>query len=414
MLDSDSSAYFSLDCPRCGAPLPEYAEQISCQYCGARLIFKSAKTHPKAFTQPAAGERPDPSELTLFPLSYVEPRTHLDAFTIGIPAGWQFSGGINWGNKAAAPAELAFKIFAPGGVEQLECFPNQYYGWSENPVYRMQIPVGGDFYQSEFRPPLSVADFLQQVILPRFRKRPGLKILGGQTDSTLIQKTQSQLNPSTPQQQFSVDAARLQVTYLENGQTIREELVAVLVFMRVSAGGFFGNVENIFWYSDGILAWRVRADDFDQLHPLFDRIFKSFQPNPQFIAAVQQISQQMTMGVVQQIQNFGQAALRIGKQLSQMNEMQWQSYWDRQHHQEQMWDAWHANQTRMDQVHQDYSSAIRGTDEYYDPNAGRRVELPSGYRQVWSNPLGEYIFSDDSLYNPNQESNGNWTLINPA
>ncbi|KPL76505.1 hypothetical protein ADN00_11065 [Ornatilinea apprima] len=411
MPETDPQAYISLDCPRCGAPLPEFAEEIVCQYCGARLIFKHARTAPP---RPAPARPADPQSLTLVPLTYVEPRTQLDAFTISLPPGWQFEGGITWQNKASAPALLGFRIFNPGGIEQMECFPNQYFGWSTNPMFQMQIPLGGDFYQSEFRPPLSAADFLQQNLIPRQRSKPGMRVLSAQPDPRLAQKTQSRLTPSTPQQQFSVDAARVQIEYQENGLTLREELLANIVYMRVIAGGLFGSVESLFWYTDGLIAWRVRAADFELLHPIFDRVLDSYQPNPQFIAAVQQISQQMTNGVVQQIRNFGQAALRIGRQLSQMNEMQWQSYWDRQHHQEQMWDSWHANQARVDQVHQDYTQAIRGTDEYFDPNAGRTVELPSGYQQVWSNPLGEYIFSDDSLYNPNQESNGSWTLINPA
>jgi len=37
------------------------------------------------------------------------------------------------------------------------------------------------------------------------------------------------------------------------------------------------------------------------------------------------------------------------------------------------------------------------------------MELPGGYRQAWTNSLGEYILSDDPNYNPNIGSNVNWT-----
>jgi len=58
------------------------------------------------------------------------------------------------------------------------------------------------------------------------------------------------------------------------------------------------------------------------------------------------------------------------------------------------------------------SQAMRGVESFYDPNANQAVQLPSGYSQAWSNPLGEYIVSSDPNYNPNQETNQNWTELN--
>jgi hypothetical protein len=54
-----------------------------------------------------------------------------------------------------------------------------------------------------------------------------------------------------------------------------------------------------------------------------------------------------------------------------------------------------------------------GAKLYYDPNTGQNVELPSGYTQAWSTPLGEYILSDDPNFNPNIGSNQTWTPLAP-
>ena len=54
------------------------------------------------------------------------------------------------------------------------------------------------------------------------------------------------------------------------------------------------------------------------------------------------------------------------------------------------------------------SEAIRGVDSYVDPTSDFRPELPGGYDQAWTNGLGEYIVSNDHLFDPNQDSTMNW------
>ncbi len=61
----------------------------------------------------------------------------------------------------------------------------------------------------------------------------------------------------------------------------------------------------------------------------------------------------------------------------------------------------------MDRVFDDYSRSIRGTELYADPNDNRSVELPYGYRDVWTNGT-DYILSDDVNFDPNVELMENW------
>jgi len=75
--------------------------------------------------------------------------------------------------------------------------------------------------------------------------------------------------------------------------------------------------------------------------------------------------------------------------------------------------GWQERSAVSDRISENFSQTIRGVDPYYDPNTGRNVELPSGYTQAWSTPLGEYILSDDPNYNPNIGSNQTWTPLTP-
>jgi hypothetical protein len=56
----------------------------------------------------------------------------------------------------------------------------------------------------------------------------------------------------------------------------------------------------------------------------------------------------------------------------------------------------------------DFSNSQLNIETYTSPFDGSTVDLPSGYDNVWTNNLGEYIFSDSQSYNPNLESNLNW------
>ena len=53
-----------------------------------------------------------------------------------------------------------------------------------------------------------------------------------------------------------------------------------------------------------------------------------------------------------------------------------------------------------------------GVNSYYDPYKGYSVEISNGYRYVYANALGDYIVTDNANYNPNVDSNLNWTILN--
>ncbi|MCP3916825.1 MAG: hypothetical protein GY711_14825 [bacterium] len=58
--------------------------------------------------------------------------------------------------------------------------------------------------------------------------------------------------------------------------------------------------------------------------------------------------------------------------------------------------------------------AIRGTEEYITPGSDTAVHLPFGYDHVYSNARGEFLLTNDSLFEPNVDSSTNdvdWTRM---
>lgn len=72
---------------------------------------------------------------------------------------------------------------------------------------------------------------------------------------------------------------------------------------------------------------------------------------------------------------------------------------------------WRESPAADGRVDENFSQPILGMDPYFDPNTGQNVELPGGYTQAWSTPLGEYILSDAPNFNPNIGSTQTWTQL---
>ncbi len=73
--------------------------------------------------------------------------------------------------------------------------------------------------------------------------------------------------------------------------------------------------------------------------------------------------------------------------------------------------AYNQRQVVNDRIAENFSQYIRGIEEYYNPIENKTVKLPTGYQNIWTNNLGEYILSDNPNFNPNIGSNINWQKI---
>lgn len=80
-------------------------------------------------------------------------------------------------------------------------------------------------------------------------------------------------------------------------------------------------------------------------------------------------------------------------------------------------DGYKERMATMDETHRKVINSIRGVEDYAAPGSDTRVQLPNNYDHVFSNGNGEYILTNDSLYNPNADSNlnrGTWTTLEAA
>ena len=74
--------------------------------------------------------------------------------------------------------------------------------------------------------------------------------------------------------------------------------------------------------------------------------------------------------------------------------------------------SYEKTQATVDQCNEAFDQTIRGVQEYQNPD-GTSVELPLDYSHAWSNGNGDYVVTNDALYNPNSNRQGSWQQLTP-
>ena len=191
----------------------------------------------------------------------------------------------------------------------------------------------------------------------------------------------------------------MRLQYGLGGQAVAEEMSFITEYTRLGAAGLFGGGGSTFWNVAYHTAFRAPAAQLESFADLYRAIFASVKLNPAWMALVQQVIQGLSSNTIRHIQQIGAISRQISQNAAEMREQNLQ--------------GWQQRSASFDRVAEQFSQTIRGMDAYYDPNTGQNVELPSGYTQAWSTPLGEYLLTDDPNFNPNVGSTQTWIPLEP-
>lgn len=80
-------------------------------------------------------------------------------------------------------------------------------------------------------------------------------------------------------------------------------------------------------------------------------------------------------------------------------------------------DGYEQRSRTMDDTHRKVINTIREVDDFNDPERGGTVQLPHHYDHVYSNGKGDYLLTNDSLFNPNTDpvfKQDRWNTIEPV
>jgi hypothetical protein len=256
------------------------------------------------------------------------------------------------------------------------------------------FPAGSRYFGNEVRSPLDSLAALKNIILPRFRRNfINLKITNEQKLPELARALGAG-KQSQPGIISSADSAKIRIEYSRGGATLEEEIYGVVELISFPIQTMYGMATNTIWFVDYLFSFKAEKGKLDSQAKLFQTIAYSFRLNPLWFSKYNQVIEQLARMQIQRIQSIGQLSRIISQTSNEISQM--------------MMDSYNQRQKVNDGISENFSQYIRGVESYYNPIEGKSVELPSGYQNVWTNSLGEYILSDNPNFNPNVGSNLNW------
>ncbi|MCG3121461.1 MAG: hypothetical protein ALAOOOJD_04563 [bacterium] len=308
-----------------------------------------------------------------------------EAFQLLIPEDWQTTGGVLWRHDLANLVTLAMRVASPNGSEAVEFFPLTPHSWP--PPFG--FAQGNNYLGNILLPPVDPAVYVQQMILPQFRRQVNARIIESQA---LLEAAQA-LAASAQQRGYNVvKADKVRLEYAEGGTIMHEDIYCVLVYGQYPTGTI--------WSADRLYSFKAPKGELDSRAALFQALVASQQINLSWFNKYLQVVGMWQQNVMASIQSAGMLSRYISQtydEISAMNRQAWETY-----------------QASSDRINRQFSEYVRGVETYRNPFESRPVELPSGYQDVWANTRGEYILSDSPNFNPNVGSTQNWERLTKA
>ena len=238
---------------------------------------------------------------------------------------------------------------------------------------------------------------LQRVVIPQFRKNvANLRVVGAQPLPNLARQLGAG-QQTAPGVRSAATAGKVRLEYQLAAWPMEEELYAVVETHTYPLQTLQGVCTNVSWVASYLFSFRAPKGQLAGNAEKFWVMARSFRPNPQWFNKYTQLVNMLVQRQIQQIRQIGEISRIISRTNDEISDMIMRSYKQRS--------------AVYDRLADQFSQAIRGVDAYYDPTSQGRVELPGGYDRVWSNGLGDYVLTDDANFDPNVDSNQNWTPL---
>jgi hypothetical protein len=334
------------------------------------------------------------------------------AYTMLVPADWKVQGGIRWnGAYHCMSSEMItnrLQITSPDGRYGFEMFPDYSANWYQDPM----IAQFQERDRAQGQPvcplarPFNARDFITGIFLPGFR--PGAQVVSVQRNPApakalydqIMQYTGAMLRQNNAQ--ISTDAAKVLLRYRGTEEMVMATTLVTSASMQSPTAMLQGRTANAMVYtsnSSKVVSYRAPAGELRSMERLYAAMLSSIHINPAWQNAVQQVKLR-----IQNIKYKG-ALDRQRIMSNAMNEIG-----------EMHMKTWQHEQASQDRIAHLWTQSIREVEDYVDPATRTKVELPEGYKNVWSDGDETYILTDIAGFNPNRDidTKRDWTQMKRA
>lgn len=369
---------------------------------GARAGDVASDHDASAAQQPPSGAAPSSSApaksasapLRLRKIEVNDPGIGCTAFSMLVPDGWKHEGGVVWQHQYSNLASAKFRVSDPKSSAALEVFPVIPACWDESGG--IVAASQGQNYMGNlvYPPPRDAREYTERYFVPVCRANArGLKIVGQTPLPDVVREVEKNVQEAGVQK--TVSAGKVRLEYEENGKSITEDVYLTIVRARSPM-----MPSMVVWTLEHQYSFRAEKERIDAQAPLLQAMVASVRVDLQWYAGYAQVVQLWQQGQMQSIRDAGELSRRI----SQNNDEVLAS----------MRSSWQARQASQDRMAREFSESIRGVETYHQPFEEREIQLPGGYRDVWTNRAGDYVFSNDAGFDPNVGATQGWQRLEPV
>ena len=201
---------------------------------------------------------------------------NLPVSTFLVPAGWRAESEVYWNYQHTNfPVVSRARVTNPAATEQFEFLPSEMFFWIE-PDYGL-YPRGGNVGGSYYLPPMSGADTLTRLVIPKYRgDRERLQITGAGPVPNLVLMLNARDLAALP-----YEGVTAKIEYAEQGRAMAEEFYAChIVNPMPPAYGPYGASQQTNWGFTRLFCFRAERGRLDESRHLFWRIASSVVGDP--------------------------------------------------------------------------------------------------------------------------------------
>jgi hypothetical protein len=330
----------------------------------------------------------------------------MKAFTVNIPAGWQFQGTVVRGPDCYPNSFAIFRAYSRDGLTEIRLLPA--FNWSFHPAIRMNTIAGCLPYKST----MSASEFLNHFVelIPG-----GVHVVGpmgiAQPYRERVEGVATSLNENnrTPGFHATVDTAALRVETV-NGSFVIEQRVRVWIGCRTnnqagvfSGGGCDAHVDVLRAPKGKLDALVALVDAHDLTRPTGDPQWKAAylqrqgRENAQRMKDLTETENHQLSMIQAQGEQIQESMKRNHEAFMAQQESQFQSA---------MKNANNAMNARTTAASDWVDYALDQQTVY---GSGGLAKVSSSYSQTWSNGQNQWFQTNNPNSDPNGTLYGNWT-----
>jgi hypothetical protein len=359
----------------------------------------------------APGGKPDRGQdlnLLYQPRTLIDPTSTLEVATLLVPQGWKIDPGVLWRAKNAQFVTLQTSVFDPQRgwasrwlpVDQFACNPTMFANARQQGAEPLST-IGIEY--TDTLP--NAQQYIQTIVLPRYRKIPELKIVAAEDLPAMVQAL-DKANANTRAvyrqmgREMAYSAARMRVEYRGPANEMVEEDIYCVVNCSwdpqgIAAAKQVGLSGEYFFTPDQLYSYTAPKGQLDAAAPYLQTIIRSMRSTARWHAFVLNIQGAITHIALDRVAMEEAARKAITASQQKSVEESWKS---------------------ADRQSREVGALLSNTQARSDPNNPNAppIDGPAG-KNSWTNPRGEWRHLPPNE-DPNKEpgSSGDWKMAKNA